>query len=101
MHDLPFGGVGDSGLGQYHGIFGFQTFSRPRAVLERSYSLLENWTAYKLRHPPYENMHLKLQTWAIERFDWFFVDPWPYVPYLIVFILGLLVMYGIQKTVPF
>lgn len=30
--DLPFGGVGSSGMGNYHGKFGFQTFSHARAV---------------------------------------------------------------------
>lgn len=30
---LPFGGVGPSGTGQYHGKFGFETFTRPKAVL--------------------------------------------------------------------
>ncbi len=30
---LPFGGVGSSGTGQYHGRFGFETFTRPKAIL--------------------------------------------------------------------
>jgi aldehyde dehydrogenase (NAD+) len=30
---LPFGGVGPSGTGQYHGRYGFDTFTRPKAVL--------------------------------------------------------------------
>jgi aldehyde dehydrogenase (NAD+) len=34
--DLPFGGVGPSGMGAYHGKFGFDTFSHRRAVLVRS-----------------------------------------------------------------
>jgi len=29
--DLPFGGVGASGMGKYHGIEGFRTLSHPRA----------------------------------------------------------------------
>lgn len=31
--DLPFGGVGPSGTGQYHGKFGFDNFTRPKSVL--------------------------------------------------------------------
>ena len=31
--DLPFGGVGNSGYGRYHGIAGFQTFSNMKSVL--------------------------------------------------------------------
>jgi coniferyl-aldehyde dehydrogenase len=32
MEDLPFGGVGPSGMGNYHGLDGFKTFSHARAV---------------------------------------------------------------------
>jgi acyl-CoA synthetase (AMP-forming)/AMP-acid ligase II len=32
QHDLPFGGVGESGMGHYHGYEGFQTFSKLRPV---------------------------------------------------------------------
>jgi aldehyde dehydrogenase (NAD+) len=32
---LPFGGVGDSGMGQYHGQFGFETFSHTRSVMRK------------------------------------------------------------------
>jgi aldehyde dehydrogenase (NAD+) len=34
--ELPFGGVGESGFGRYHGRAGFDCFTRPRSVLERS-----------------------------------------------------------------
>ncbi len=33
--DLPFGGIGASGMGQYHGSEGFKTFSHSKAVLSR------------------------------------------------------------------
>jgi coniferyl-aldehyde dehydrogenase len=36
MEDLPFGGVGHSGMGSYHGREGFKTFSHARAVLKQS-----------------------------------------------------------------
>ena len=32
MEDLPFGGVGPSGMGSYHGFDGFKTFSHAKAV---------------------------------------------------------------------
>jgi coniferyl-aldehyde dehydrogenase len=32
MHDLPFGGIGNSGMGQYHGYEGFMTFSKLRPI---------------------------------------------------------------------
>lgn len=46
--NLPFGGVGHSGMGSYHGEFGFKTFSHERAVLSQGrFSLLN------LYFPPY------------------------------------------------
>lgn len=44
---LPFGGVGESGMGAYHGRAGFDTFSHKRAVMRRSF-LGEN----SFRYPP-------------------------------------------------
>jgi len=35
---LPFGGVGNSGMGRYRGKFGFDTFTHEKAVLERQFS---------------------------------------------------------------
>ena len=46
--DLPFGGVGGSGMGSYHGKAGFDTFSHAKAVLRRPFIL-----DFKLRYPPY------------------------------------------------
>ena len=36
MEDLPFGGVGPSGMGSYHGMDGFRTFSHAKAVYKQS-----------------------------------------------------------------
>ena len=47
--DMPFGGVGQSGMGRYHGLAGFETFSHQKAVLHRSF-----WLDLKLRYPPYK-----------------------------------------------
>ncbi len=44
--NLPFGGVGPSGTGQYHGKYGFDTFTRPKAVMHsRSWFDLPVWYA--------------------------------------------------------
>jgi len=34
--NLPFGGVGNSGMGQYHGKYSFSTFSHEKGVVDRS-----------------------------------------------------------------
>lgn len=52
--DLPFGGVGDSGMGAYHGRWGFETFSHLKAVYDRRG--LELWVAY----PPYVRLKARL-----------------------------------------
>lgn len=36
QHNLPFGGVGPSGMGHYHGFDGFQTFSKKKGVMRQS-----------------------------------------------------------------
>lgn len=45
--DLPFGGLGDSGMGAYHGRTGFNTFSHQRSILRR-----RTWFDAPLRYPP-------------------------------------------------
>jgi len=47
-HNLPFGGVGDSGSGSYHGFFGFKAFSHERAVMRQAKKSLAPLLA-----PPY------------------------------------------------
>jgi coniferyl-aldehyde dehydrogenase len=55
QHDLPFGGVGASGMGQYHGFEGFVEFSKMRPVFTNPrLSLLH------LFYPPYRPRHRRL-----------------------------------------
>ncbi|PYG74101.1 MULTISPECIES: coniferyl aldehyde dehydrogenase [unclassified Pseudomonas] len=46
--DLPFGGIGPSGMGHYHGHDGFLTFSKAKAVLAK-----QRFNAARLIYPPY------------------------------------------------
>ncbi|SEM81880.1 coniferyl-aldehyde dehydrogenase [Pseudomonas sp. ok272] len=46
--DLPFGGIGASGMGHYHGHEGFLTFSKAKGVL-----IKQRFNAAKLIYPPY------------------------------------------------
>ncbi len=52
---LPFGGVGESGMGAYHGRFGFETFSHQRSVMTRSTRLDP-----PISYPPYTAKKEKL-----------------------------------------
>lgn len=47
---LPFGGVGNSGIGHYHGKFGFIAFSHQKAILKKS-----NYLEPELKYPPYSD----------------------------------------------
>jgi acyl-CoA reductase-like NAD-dependent aldehyde dehydrogenase len=52
---LPFGGVGNSGFGKYHGKFSFDTFSHFKAVLQKS-TLVD----LPFRYPPYTKAKLRI-----------------------------------------
>merc|ERR1711973_150573 len=52
VEELPFGGVGSSGQGAYHGKYGFDTFTHYKPVLEKDLG----WLGEKItdfRYPPY------------------------------------------------
>lgn len=53
---LPFGGVGESGMGAYHGAFSFDAFTHRKAVLDRSSFLGEA----RARYPPYTPAKLSI-----------------------------------------
>ena len=50
---LPFGGIGESGMGRYHGRYSFDEFSQKRAVMER-----KTYVEFPLRYPPYTPLKL-------------------------------------------
>ncbi len=58
--NLPFGGVGNSGMGSYHGKFGFETFSHMKPVLNKSLKLDTD-----LLYAPYKNTMRKLEKWVL------------------------------------
>lgn len=53
--NLPFGGVGNSGTGAYHGKIGFDNFSHLKTVMKRSF-----WFDVSLRYPPFTSKKFKL-----------------------------------------
>ena len=61
QHDMPFGGIGASGMGHYHGHEGFLEFSKLRPVFRNPrLSLLH------LFYPPYTNMHRRVMELLIK-----------------------------------
>jgi len=57
--ELPFGGVGNSGVGKSHGFHGFEAFSNPRGLLEQKLP----YSAIELLYPPYKG---KLKQFLID-----------------------------------
>jgi len=54
--NLPFGGVGESGIGKAHGRFGFEAFSNARGVLEQP----TRFSGIQFLYPPYTRLKQKL-----------------------------------------
>lgn len=52
---LPFGGVGNSGMGSYHGKFGFDAFSHHKAILKKA-----KWPDPFIKYPPYTDLKERL-----------------------------------------
>ena len=52
---LPFGGVGESGIGSYHGEAGFKTFSHFKSILKRPF-----WFELPIKYKPYKQWKLKV-----------------------------------------
>ena len=57
--NLPFGGVGPSGMGAYHGKWGFELLSHRKAVCEKPTSMDP-----KITYPPYT----KIKEWLVRKF---------------------------------
>ena len=55
VHELPFGGVGPSGMGNYSGEYGFRTFSHMKAVMKRGW-----WPDPDLRYAPFNDRKFRL-----------------------------------------
>lgn len=52
---MGFGGVGESGMGAYHGKTGFDTFSHKKSIVHK-----KNWIDLPMRYHPYKKLHDKL-----------------------------------------
>lgn len=59
-NQLPFGGVGSSGMGSYHGKFGFETFSHYKSILDKPL-----WFEANIKYAPYSTLKLKLIKWLM------------------------------------
>jgi len=58
--NLPFGGVGNSGMGSYHGKAGFDTFTHYKSILDKPF-----WLEPKIKYAPYSERKMKLIKWLM------------------------------------
>ena len=85
---LPFGGVGNSGMGAYHGKWGFQHMSHWKPILDQS-NLIMN-----IKYPPYDGYKPKLLKTALMKFNYGRNQLINWMIYFVVSII--LVVYGIK-----
>jgi len=53
--EMGFGGVGESGMGSYHGKEGFHAFSHTKSIVDK-----KTWMDLPMRYQPYKNLSFKL-----------------------------------------
>ncbi|KAJ8670410.1 hypothetical protein QAD02_001669 [Eretmocerus hayati] len=83
---LPFGGIGASGMGAYHGKLSFDTFVHPKGCLIKNFNIIGE-TLASSRYPPYSEKKLKfLSLLMAKRPD---IPGIKYLPYLIMFGLDM------------
>jgi aldehyde dehydrogenase (NAD+) len=63
-HDLPFGGVNNSGFGKSHGHYGFLAFSNDKPVMKQKSGL----TSVRIFYPPYTPAVGKMMDWFLKLF---------------------------------
>ncbi|XP_015118065.1 fatty aldehyde dehydrogenase isoform X1 [Diachasma alloeum] len=96
VDSLPFGGVGASGMGAYHGKATFDTFVHKKSVLVKNYNPIAEALA-SARYPPYSDRKLTfLGLLVAKRPD---IPGIKYLPHLIMFGLGVIVTIGIKAAI--
>jgi len=85
VETLPFGGVGESGMGNYHGRYTFLTFSHEKSVLVRDFSKLGEYLG-ETRYPPYEEWKIKRLGFLVKNRK---MPSLSLLPYLACFFLGI------------
>eukprot|EP00731_Ephydatia_muelleri_P025046 Em0017g129a len=88
---LPFGGVGHSGLGAYHGKFSFDTFTHQKPVLSTSTGL--EVVNKLVRYPPWTQRKLQILGWVLSPSQ----KRSSFWPYLCLVLLVILVAMAIQR----
>jgi len=94
VETLPFGGVGPSGYGAYHGKYTFDTFSHRKSVLKRDFGFIGEYLGV-FRYPPYNEaairrMRLLLYNWDMPSLGW--------MKSLVLMVLGAAAYVGLKSV---
>lgn len=92
VENMPFGGVGSSGMGQYHGKFSFDTFTHLKSCVYKDLGAIGESLGAS-RYPPYSDKKIKILQFLLKPRQL----PFRYVPYLMTFILGVLAAFGYNQ----
>ncbi|XP_013137408.1 PREDICTED: aldehyde dehydrogenase, dimeric NADP-preferring isoform X3 [Papilio polytes] len=91
VETLPFGGVGSSGIGAYHGKTTFDTFTHKKSCLIKNFSPIGEKLG-SMRYPPYSDKKLNGITMLMAKRS---LPSFKFLPYLLTFALGAGISYGI------
>jgi len=70
VDEIPFGGVGASGMGSYHGKFSFDTFTHRKGVVQRDFSNLGDQVGI-FRYPPYTPTKINFLSFLLQHYKKF------------------------------
>jgi len=85
VEELPFGGVGASGMGGYHGKYSFDTFTHKKSCLIRSFDKMGE-SLGKDRYPPYSDDKIRKLIFLLKKRE---LPSLRFVPYVASFALGV------------
>ncbi|XP_062529802.1 aldehyde dehydrogenase isoform X2 [Bombyx mori] len=91
VETLPFGGVGNSGIGAYHGKKTIDTFTHKKSCLKKNFAAIGEKLASG-RYPPYTEGNLKFITALMKKRHG---PSLKYLPHFMAFALGAAISYGI------
>ncbi|KOX73511.1 Fatty aldehyde dehydrogenase, partial [Melipona quadrifasciata] len=92
---LPFGGVGNSGMGAYHGKYTYDTFVHKKGCLIKNFNKLGEILG-SCRYPPYSDKKLSFIKLLLTKEP--SIPGIKYIPHLLAFGLGVLVTYGVSTA---
>jgi hypothetical protein len=85
---LPFGGVGDSGIGNYHGKYSYETFTHQKSVVVRNFSKVGE-AIMGVRYPPYKARNTQFVTVFVKYLHKFNIRKGQPLAYAVSFVFGI------------